>query len=155
MRATKQLYSQVDETGNVVAERLHLVPGMKLPQGHTWVPFITPVSEIKSRKRSEINSNRSSARIAPVTLLGKEWQADKTSSDLLVNTILLVSLDIIPVPTIWRSLDNTNVEVTLQDLKSIAALIAINTQDAYTKSWQLKDSINSATTVEDISAITW
>ena len=155
MRATKLLYSEIDKDGKIVADRIYLTPGVKLPEGHRWVLYTPPISEKKINKKEYINTKRNYRCTIPVVYLTKEWQADKRSAELLNNAILLDYLDIMPAPSIWRSLDNTNIEVTLQDLKNIAALIAANTQEAYTKSWQLKDSIDSATTTEEISVITW
>lgn len=150
-----QLYSEMDQNGTIVKDRIRLVPGLKLQQGHRWIPYAEPVSSIKINKKIYINSKRNEETISPVTYLGKQWQTDRRSIELLSNTILLDYLGITPAPTIWRSLDNTNVEVNIQDLKNIAGLIATKTREAYTKSWDLKDSIESANTAEEVSAIIW
>lgn len=147
----KQLYDELDENLNIVSYNIKLIPGLVLPEGHTWVPHVPTLQEVKQDLLSQILSKREASCVTPVSAIGYTWQADAGSQSLLTQAILLTQLGVTPVPPTWRTLDNQDVPVTLEDLKAIALAIAVQVQTAYSLSWQQKATVEAATTIEELS----
>ena len=149
----QQLYDELDEN-QVVVQTLKLIPGLTLPEGHTWVLHQPTIQEERQALLSQIFQNREIKCQQPVLALGQQWQADSISQSLLSQAILLAQIQAAPVPPTWRTLDNQDISVTLDDLKAIAFAIAAQTQLAYSRSWELKALVASATTIDELNAIT-
>lgn len=149
----QQLYDELNTVGEVV-QTLRLIPGLSLPEGHTWVPHQPTILEVKQAVLAQILQNREAQCQQPTLALGQLWQADTRSQSLLSQAILLAQIQVAPVPPTWRTLDNVDVSVTLDNLKAIALAIATQTQVAYSRSWDLKALVAAATTIEELNAIT-
>lgn len=150
----KQLFDEIDASGNVMASGILLVPGLTLPEGHQWVPHLPSIETVKAEKKLEIETRRNYFCFKPVDAIGYTWQSDQRSQDLINSAILLAQLNI-SQPTTWRTLDNQDIVVTLDDLKAIASAIAAQTQLAYQTSWELKAELEVATTREQVAQIVW
>lgn len=154
-----QTFDQLDETGAVF--RVAITPGMydRLPPGHTWVPHVAGLEAVKLERKSAVEAWRDSACVQPVIVAvsgtDHAWDADKRSQDLLGTAVSLASLSVVNPPPVWRSADNDNVPVTLEDLKNIVATIALQTQVAYGKSWALKAAVDAATSPDEVDAVVW
>lgn len=124
----------------------------------TWFfanPATKPLESLKSDKVSEIESKRDAATRADVIALGTMWQADERSQELLTAAIMIAQAGL-PLPPVWRDSFNTDLPITsLTQLLSIAGAMAAQTQAAYTRSWQLKALVGSATTAGELDAIQW
>lgn len=113
------------------------------------------VELVKEAKKAEIEHWRDAACYADVTALGRAWQADARSQDLLNKAISLAGLGL-PLPAIWRDADNDDMAVAgIMDLLQIAGAMASQTQTAYGISWTLKAQVDAATTTEEINAVVW
>jgi hypothetical protein len=143
--------------GAVIKSGLTLGMYDTLPAGHQWVDHVPALAEAAAVKLLEIQAWRDASCSAnvtvPVSNVPYSWQADKRSQDLLSNSVSMVSGGVIPCPTVWRSADNINVLVGIQDLKNICAAIALQTSTAYAKSWALKAQVAACTSVSQITAI--
>lgn len=148
-------YDQFDQANNRVYSKIILVPGMSLPEGHYWKEHEPTLEETKLAKLEEIAFNRNLAKYANIEVLGHTWQADTISQSLISQAISLDQAGVVAAPTIWRDFDNNNVEVTIDQLKSIAAAMAQSTQQAYIKSWILKAQVDTAEDVATVNSITW
>jgi hypothetical protein len=151
----KQLYDQLDENGSIVNSNILLVPGLKLPEGHTWIEHKITLEEAKAEKLAYIETTKNINCFKPVSAVGYLWQVDTRSQNLISSAILLSELGVVPVPPTWRTLDNVDVAITVTELKAIAAAAAYQTSMSYAKSWELKALVNTATTVEEVNAIEW
>lgn len=118
-------------------------------------PYVPNVARVKAAKFAEIEASRDAAVAANATALGYQWQADDRSVKLLNGAITLGAQGA-PLPAVWRTADNINMPVSsLADLLAIAGAIAAQTQTAYARSWVLKAAVESATTIQQVEAITW
>lgn len=151
----KQLYDQIDQYGNIIASGILLVPGLTLPEGHEWVKHTPSIESLRAEKRIEVEQHRNNVCFKPVSVIGYLWQADQRSQDLLSSAIMLAQIGAAPTPSTWRTLDNQDISVTLDNLKAIAAAIALQTQGAYQHSWDLKQLILQATTQEELDQVIW
>lgn len=106
----------------------------------------------KRVKLAEIESARDAACCVNVTALGRTWQADKRSQELLGQAIALAGAGL-PLPSVWRDADNGDMTVTaLADLLAIAGAMATQTQAAYAASWARKAVVAAATTLDEVVA---
>ena len=154
-----ELYTELDADGNIVKECFTLSPYSSLPEGHTWVPYVDSLAALKLGKKSSIESWRDAACIAPVTIavngVDHLWAADSRTQLLLGTSVSMATLGVVDAPPVWRSVENINVPVTLDDLKTIAAALVEQTQTAYAHSWLLKYQVDQATTASQLDSIVW
>lgn len=111
------------------------------------------LAEAKATKKRQIEAERDAACELPVTALGRTWDADKRSQELLNGTIALAQAGG-PLPAVWRDYDNNDMSVTsINDLLAIAGAIAQQVQQAYATSWARKAAVDAATTIEEVNAV--
>ena len=111
-----------------------------------------PLAVLRARRHAQIERDRDRQCREPVTALGRTWQADPRSQELLAHAITLAQAGH-PLPPIWRDADNGAMPVTsITDLLAIAGAIAANTRAAYEQSWARKGALAAATSPEQISA---
>jgi len=118
-----------------------------------------PFADLADAKKSQINNWRDAACNADVsvTLSGTahQFQSDQRSQSLISGAVLGVMAGISPPPSVWRSADNVNVAITLDDLKAIGLAMVTQTNAAYLHSWELKALVDAATTQPELDAINW
>lgn len=123
------------------------------------VPVVPSLAELKEEKARQVDLWRTQARYADVTVtvggVDHTWQVDEGSQQLIMNAITVYSLGIAPLPPTWRTSDDIDVSVTLDDLKAIASAAVTQTSLAFYHSFQLKNQIEAATTPEQLDAIVW
>jgi Domain of unknown function (DUF4376) len=129
-----------------------------IPQDFALTPALSfQVAQTAEQVLKNIILWRDDARYADVTTTVNKkkiaWQVDTISAGLIEGAINMVGQSVIPCPTTWRSSANDDIEVTIDDLKAIAAAAAIQTQSAYQRSWELKDEIAVAVKNNDLDAI--
>lgn len=118
-------------------------------------PVTKPIESLKLDKISTIEKARDSATHADVSALGTMWQADQRSQELLTSAITLAQSGL-PLPPTWRDSFNNDLNITsISQLLSIAGAIALQTQAAYSRSWQLKAQVAAATTEAELALINW
>ena len=111
------------------------------------------LAEVKAAKKRQIEAERDAACEQPVTALGRTWDADKRSQELLNGAIALAQAGG-PIPAVWRDHDNNDMSIAnLSDLLAIAGAIAQQVQQAYAASWARKAAVDAATTIEGVNAV--
>lgn len=117
--------------------------------GHpSWVKKETQLKVIQQTYIDKINAKRDSIVLdesATVTTEdGIVWQMDSKSVKILMDSIsLYAAIGSTPEGFVWRDYYNVNHVVDLNTLITIAQLRAKEIQDAYTKSWVLKEKVES------------
>ena len=111
------------------------------------------LAEAKAAKKRQIGAERDAACEQPVTALGRTWDADKRSQELL-NGVIALAQSGGPIPAVWRDRDNDDMPIAgLSDLLAIAGAIAQQVQQAYTTSWARKAAVDAATTIYEVNAV--
>ena len=111
------------------------------------------LAEAKAAKKRQIEAERDAACEQPVTALGRTWDADKRSQELLNGAIALAQAGG-PIPAVWRDHDNNDMPIAnLSDLIAIAGAIAQHVQTAYATSWMRKAAVDAATTIDKVNAV--
>lgn len=112
----------------------------------------TALDALKAAKKRQIEAERDAACVQPVHALGRTWDADKRSQELLASAITIAQAGG-ALPPVWRDANNDNMTVTsITDLLSIASAIAAQVQTAYAQSWARKAAVDAAQTAEDVAA---
>jgi len=110
------------------------------------------LAERKEAKKRQIEAERDAACVQPVTALGRTWDADKRSQELLASAITIAQAGG-PLPATWRDRANNNMPVaSIADLLAIAGAIAAQTQAAYAQSWTRKAAVDAAKTIGEVEA---
>lgn len=110
------------------------------------------LAEAKAARKRQIEAERDAACWQPVTALGRTWDADKRSQELLASAITLAQAGG-PLPAVWRDHDNNDMPVTdIADLLAIAGAIIQQVQTAYATSWARKAAVDAASTSSMVDA---
>lgn len=104
--------------------------------------------ELEKAKNKDINSD--------VLYKGNYFQNRETDRNLLTSTITLYqTLGELPKGFVWISSDNKQIEVTLQDLINIGALMGAKVNEVTIKARNLKDKVIASDDKDYINSITW
>ena len=114
----------------------------------------TPLEEVKLQKIEELKIERNIREEAPVEYLGKLWDFDSKSRDRINAAATALEVGGIEKIT-WTSYDDTSLELSVTDLKTIIAIAALRGDSLHKKYRELRDLVNSFETIEDIKALTW
>jgi hypothetical protein len=110
------------------------------------------LAEAKAARKRQSEAERDAECWQPVTALGRTWDADKRSQELLASAITLAQAGG-PLPAVWRDHDNNDMPVTdIADLLAIAGAIIQQVQTAYATSWARKAAVDAASTIEEVEA---
>lgn len=112
------------------------------------------IEEVKSQKISALKTERDIREEAPVDYKEKLWDFDTKSRDRI--NAAATALEVGGVETItWTAYDDTSLELTAEDLKTIVALAAIRGDALHKKYRELRDAVNAAETIEEVESIIW
>ena len=79
-----------------------------------------PAQPTRAEQIAQIERERDASCVAPVSAMGRTWQADQRSQALLGQAITLAGAGL-PLPSVWRDADNQDMPITtLADLFAIA-----------------------------------
>lgn len=148
-------FDEIDSNGNIIRMRFKPTPGYIVPPTHSLVPHTMPLHIAKVLRKEYIETERNKHCYRNVSAIGYVWQADKRSQELITSAIQFATLGISPTPITWRTLDNQDINVSLEDLKIIATAMMAQTQEAYAISWERKLSIDNAASIQEVEEIVW
>lgn len=108
-------------------------------------PAPPPLSDVRALKKSQVNQLRDIKMAAGVLFAGELYDSDAIAALNLTSTLTLV-LSGTPLPTgfTWRAKNNTNVPMTVADLKGLAVALFQRGQAVYAASWTHKANIDAA-----------
>ena len=110
----------------------------------------------KNNKLFELDKAKKRALNSDVFYKGNYFQNRETDRNLLTNTITLYqTLGELPKGFVWISSDNKQIEVTLQDLINIGALMGAKVNEVTIKARNLKDKVIASDDKDYINSITW
>lgn len=97
---------------------------------------------INKDKGEYINLDRAKALVAPVLFEGNYYDADDASIANLTATVAAFNAGV-PVPAgfTWRTADNQNIPMTLQNLVALAGTFLASRFAAYQQSWAAKAAL--------------
>ena len=114
------------------------------------------LKHLKQQKKNEIENAYQEALTQPIdyTVNNKTYtfQADQHSQDILTKVIVGAPANF---STYWLDVNNTPVQMTLDDLKGLAHAILVRGEQLFQKKVLLKQQLAQATTKEEIESISW
>ena len=129
-----------------------------------WVDtYVAPtLAEIKIQKKAEINQMRDYVEQSGFRYLGKIFDSDLISCQRIscaaqamqVAPAAIAEGD--PEPTItWTCQDNSTIALSPQELLGLVAALAAHSNSCHVYAKELKASVDSALTVDEVNAIIW
>jgi len=114
------------------------------------------LADLKTAKNEEINTDRTSAMLAGMTYDGHTWQTDPDTRANLSGVVAGVAAGL-PLPSgfSWRTSDNVDVTMDADGVKAFGAAMLAWVNSIYQHSWDLKNTVKSATTNDEVAAIVW
>lgn len=110
----------------------------------------------KNNKLFELDKAKKRALNSDVFYNGNYFQNRETDRNLITSTITLYqTLGELPKGFVWISSDNKQIEVTLQDLINIGALMGAKVNEVTIKARNLKDKVIASDDKDYINSITW
>lgn len=155
-----------DYIAHVMVER---VAGFPAPPTPTQVLFVAngelqwvetaPLAELKARKAAEITAQRLAADADHFTYNGLSIRtADKDMLDMLIAHARIIMGDGMPPnwPGGWKAIENSYVPISsIEEWRPFFIAMYDTGIANFNRSQQLKARINSATTPEEVAAISW
>lgn len=113
----------------------------------------------KTAKNLQINVWRANANQTSFTHLGKTIACDALSRsdiDAVAGSIALAGAFPVGFPNAWKAIDNTYLMIpSVNDFKDMYASMTLRGTINFGHSQDLKTALASATTIEQVDAITW
>jgi len=148
----KMIYNQTDNSAKTMDVVGDPPEGWALEPAHQF-----QLEEAETDAKRRVHDSRAAVVSADVhvTIGDKSYpfQADDYSFMILSRTVQLVERNAMKCPPIWRSSDNQNVPVTVEDLQAIEVAIMTQLQQAFMHAFTLKDQIKAAADADNLSAL--
>ena len=108
-------------------------------------PAPPPATEVRAIKKSQVNQMRDAKMALGVTYNGQVYDSDAIAA-LNLTSVLTLVLSGAPLPPgfTWRSKNNSNVPMTVADLRGLAGALFQRGQAVYAASWAHKANIDVA-----------
>lgn len=104
------------------------------------------LDQLKTDKKQEVNSIRSSLSKAPILYQGARYDADAQAISNISSVLLLGGNGTIT----WRDYDNINHDLSIADLHGLANAIKDRNSVLYTTSWAIKSDIDALVTIQEV-----
>lgn len=121
---------------------------------------LTPLDNLKIKKKEEINRARDKAEQGGFEYIGKVFDSDQISCQRISTAAqALQFMDLnesgsIPVIT-WTCADNSKIDLTASDLAGLVIALMEHSNSCHQKATELKEQIDAAETKEELDNIKW
>ena len=117
-----------------------------------------PLDNVKSSKKQEINQAREQARLDEGANYNDDlFDIDEKSQANITAIVSMLMANNVPdnYISIYRSKTNVDHKLTKLQMVELGTVIGAKVTEIYKKSWDLKEQIDKANTVEEVEAIKW
>lgn len=111
------------------------------------------LDEIKANKLAELKSIRDTKEVADIQVNGYLYDYDEKARERI--NAAIIALDVTGGTITWTLADNTDKEVSANDLRYVIAMVAQRSNVLHVKYRELKERVENATTKEDVESIEW
>ena len=111
------------------------------------------LEEIKEIKIAELKSIRDDKEVEDISVNGHLFDYDEKARERI--NAAIIALDLTGGTITWTLADNTDKEVSANDLRYVIAMVAQRSNVLHIKYRNLKERVESATTKEQVEAISW
>ena len=120
---------------------------------------LQPLDELKQAKLVELKFMRDTLEVAPISYKGNSFDYDEKARDRINAAIIALDMQSAlsgsEASLSWTTADNTEAEVTANDLRGIIANVALRSNELHIKYRELKELVDAVTTKEELEAIQW
>lgn len=115
--------------------------------------FKPPLNELKASKIAELKAIRDAKEVDDIQVNGYLYDYDEKARERI--NAAIIALDLTGGTITWTLADNTDTEVSANDLRYVIAMVAQRSNELHVKYRNLKERVESATTKEQVEAIVW
>lgn len=111
------------------------------------------LDDIKEEKIAELKHARDIEEVADIEVNGHVFDYDENARERI--NAAIIALELTQGTITWTLADNTDTDVTAQDLKYVIAMVAQRSNSLHIKYRKLKEQVLSAQTAEQVDRIIW
>lgn len=111
------------------------------------------LAEAKASKIAEFKSIRDAQEVADIQVNGYLYDYDEKAREHI--NAAIIALDLTGGTITWTLADNTDKEVSANDLRYVIAMVAQRSNVLHTQYRHLKEAVNAATTISEVDSISW
>lgn len=115
--------------------------------------FLPTLEEVKQDKIAELKSIRDEKEVEDILVSGHLFDYDDKARERI--NAAIIALDVTQGTIMWTLADNTDTEVSANDLRFVIAMVAQRSNVLHVKYRMLKEQVNEAQTREEVEAIVW
>ena len=117
------------------------------------VAIVVTLDEVKANKIAELKMLRDSKEVEDIQVNGYLYDYDEKARERI--NAAIIALDLTGGTITWTLADNTDKEVSANDLRFVIAMVAQRSNVLHIKYRNLKERVENATTKEQVEAISW
>ena len=117
------------------------------------VAIVVTLDEAKASKIAEFKSIRDAKEVDDIQVNGYLYDYDEKARERI--NAAIIALDVTGGTITWTLADNTDKEVSANDLRFVIAMVAQRSNVLHTQYRHLKEAVNAATTVSEVESISW
>lgn len=111
------------------------------------------LEEVKAKKIVELKEERDTKEVEDIEVNGHLFDYDEKARERI--NAAIIALDVTQGTIMWTLADNTDTEVSANDLRFVIAIVAQRSNTLHAKYRMLKEQVRNAQTKEEVEAITW
>lgn len=111
------------------------------------------LDEVKANKIAELKGIRDAKEVEDIQVNGYPYDYDEKARERI--NAAIIALDLTGGTITWTLADNTDKEVSANDLRFVIAMVAQRSNVLHVKYRNLKERVENATTKEQVEAIVW
>ena len=111
------------------------------------------LEEVKRHKLAVLKTLRDAKEVEDIQVNGYLYDYDEKARERI--NAATIALDLTGDTITWTLADNTDKEVSANDLRYVIAMVAQRSNVLHVKYRELKERVESATTKEQVEAISW
>lgn len=119
----------------------------------TDADFLPSLDELKANKITELKSIRDTKEVDDIQVNGYPYDYDEKARERI--NAAIIALDLTGGTITWTLADNTDKEVSANDLRFVIAMVAQRSNVLHTQYRHLKEAVNAATTISEVDSISW
>lgn len=127
--------------------------GYKFADEVTEADFLPSLDEMKADKIAELKFIRDAKEVEDIEINGHLFDYDDKARERI--NAAIIALDLTGGTITWTLADNTDTEVTANDLRYVIVMVAQRSNILHVKYRTLKEQVQNAQTKEEVEAIVW
>lgn len=111
------------------------------------------LEDTKQAKITELKNYRDTEEVEDIEVNGHLFDYDDKARERI--NAAIIALDVTQGTIMWTLADNTDVEVSANDLRYVIAMVAQRSNVLHVKYRALREQVDGASTIEEVEAVEW